>query len=368
MPLLKLSDQAMKNGNYALSVEAATAADKACRIANDAPMAAFVKEQLAEATQVLTAFETAKSSLEKLASAPEDSDANMAAGKFLCFARNQWDIGLPLLAKGSDSAIKALVQLDLAAGTDTAAQTKAAEGWWELAQSQSGITKRGLLRRSGYWYARVVPTLTGLARPQAQKRSDEAVTAGRQGMAKAIDLLPLIDPPLDTVNGKWESQNGVLVSDAARCARIEAPYEPPLEYDFRIEFTRTKGNECNVQYVAANNASFIWVMAAWGNSVFGFEMVGGKQCNDNRTTVRAKKCLETNHRYTSLVQVRKGSVRAYVDGKLMSEWKTDFKDMSLDSYWKMRNSNVLAVGSWETPTIFHSAVVIELSGAGKKTR
>ena len=368
MPLLKLSDQAMKEGNYALSLEAATAADKSCRIANDVPMTTLVREQVAEAGLVQTAFQTAKPSLEKLATTPEDPDANLAAGKFLCYVRNQWDLGLPMLAKGSDTAIKSLVALDKAAGNEAEAKTKVADAWWEIGQSQNGIAKRGILRRAAYWYDQSLPTLTGLTRPLAQKRFDEASAGGRQGMAKAVDLLSLIQPASDTVSGKWEMQSGAVKSDGAGITRIEPPYEPPAEYDFRIEFTRTRGNDCVLQTVSSHETSFSWAMGAFHDTVFGFHLVGGKDCGNNPTTVRAKICLDLNRRYTSFVQVRKDVIRAYVNGKLISELKTNFSDLSAEGNWRLRNAKGIAFGCQDTPTIFHSIVVFEVTGTGKLTR
>ena len=368
IPLLRLSDEAMKDGNYALSVEAATAADKASRATNDPYMAVIVKEQLAEATQIQTAYQAAKSSLDVLAKSPEDAGANLVAGKFICFALNTWEVGLPMFVKGSDASIRGLIELDKAAGGDAASQTKAADAWWEYAQSQTGANKRGVLRRAAHWYEQALPSVTGLNRPAAQKRLDEASAGGKRGMSKVVDLRPLIQPRSDAIRGAWRLDRTGVMSDASVLARIEAPYEPPAEYDFRIEFTRTKGENGVVQILSAGDSAFTWEMGAFGNIVWGFDEVDGKRCTDNPTTVQLKNELELNHRYTAMVQVRKDVVRAYMGTKLISEWKTDFKDMSIPEDWKLKSAKSLGFGSHETPTIFHSMIVVEVRGVGKRTR
>ena len=54
-------------------------------------------------------FEKVKASLEKLKSSPDDPDANLAAGRFYCLTRGDFARGLPMLAKGSDPALKAAI-------------------------------------------------------------------------------------------------------------------------------------------------------------------------------------------------------------------------------------------------------------------
>ena len=345
----------------------ANAADKACRTCNDPSMASLIKEQVNEVGQVQANFQSAKSSFEKLATAPDDADANLNAGKFLCFVRGQWDLGLPMLAKGTDKAIKELAALDKAA-LDAAAQQKAADAWWDYSQTQIGNVKRGVMRRAAYWYEQALPSITGLSKPLAQKRFDEAAATTRQGMARLVNLSPLIQPETDAISGKWEIRKDRLTSDGSSMQRIEMPYEPPAEYDFIVEFTRINGNDIIIQCLAGRNTSFLWAMGANQNTIAGFDLIGGKACGDNKTAVRSKGFFETGRRYTSLVQVRKDVVRAYLNGKLLAEWKTDFKDLSMRNEYRLHNAKALGLADADTSVTFNAIAVIEWSGAGKKTR
>ena len=51
---------------------------------------------------------------------------------------------------------------------------------------------------------------------------------------RIVNLLPLIDPSKDTVDGTWKKENGVLTVQATNSANIEIPYQAPEEYDFRV--------------------------------------------------------------------------------------------------------------------------------------
>ncbi|MSU79671.1 MAG: hypothetical protein EXS16_16485 [Gemmataceae bacterium] len=56
-----------------------------------------------------------------------------------------------------------------------------------------------------------------------------------------VDLIPLIDPHVDSLHGKWSVINNVLhCPDAHLVPRVQIPYQPPLEYDFLATFSQPK--------------------------------------------------------------------------------------------------------------------------------
>ena len=82
------------------------------------------------------------------------------------------------------------------------------------------------------------------------------------------------------------------------------------------------------------------------------------------TSKKAAK-LNNGQEYTSVVKVRKNGVEAYLDGKLISAWKTDYSDMSLGAGWSLKRNDVIGVGSFQSPTIFRTIEVIEVMGQGQ---
>jgi hypothetical protein len=185
---------------------------------------------------------------------------------------------------------------------------------------------------------------------------------------RAVNLLRFVDPARDAVLGEWKLQMDGLASDASDGARLELPYRPPEEYDFRIVFTRLGAADNVSQMLTASGRPFSVTLGGWGNRIFSFERISGLIGNSNPSTVKHPSCLETGKRHTSLVQVRKSGCKLYVDGKLVTFWKTDFKDMSIQSVWALRDPQLLGVGSWHTPTVFHSIDLREVGGAGKALR
>ncbi|MCX6906839.1 MAG: hypothetical protein NTY01_02225 [Verrucomicrobia bacterium] len=194
----------------------------------------------------------------------------------------------------------------------------------------------------------------------------EARMTGAAAWPGAVRLLPLIDPARDAVLGRWRMRDGALVcADNVQAARLQIPYEPPEEYDFRTVFTRTEGEQTVGQLFSQDEKPALWVMGHWCNSCFGFEMVKGRSANNNPLTVWTPHCLGNNRVYASVLQVRKSGARAFLDGRLMNEWKTDFSDASRQKLWKLPNEHALGLVSDRVVTAFHSVDVVEITGKGK---
>ena len=177
-----------------------------------------------------------------------------------------------------------------------------------------------------------------------------------------INLLRLIDAKRDTVRGDWIIKDGALIGDNNATLRI--PYQPPEEYDFRIEFTRISGTGSIGQMLSAAGASFTWIMAANGNKDCGIEQIDHKRAWENHTHISDPKVLENGRRYTSIVHIRKRGISVEVEGRTIAQHETDFSDMTPFFRWDI-GRNCLGVGSWDAKTAFHAIELIEITGEGK---
>ncbi len=182
-----------------------------------------------------------------------------------------------------------------------------------------------------------------------------------------INLLPLVDVTQDKIQGSWELKNGELhTGKDAGPLMLEFPYQPPDEYDFNIDFTYTSGGEIH-QFLARQGRGFSWALGAMGYKFSGFERIDGKIVHENPTKRDYRP--QINQRHTSRIEVRNGGMRAYLDGNLIGEWSGDYSrlDAEVDPrwpFWKRRDPSRLAIGTKETPTIFHKAEVVEIRGRG----
>ncbi len=134
---------------------------------------------------------------------------------------------------------------------------------------------------------------------------------------KAINLLSMVSLPQDVVSGQWVRGAGTLHSDAGQIAKIQIPYEPPPEYDFRMVFTCAAGPNRQVnQQLSHGGKSFGFIMGGSQGTKMGIEAINGKNVSENPTLSRV--VMELGRKYTSIVQVRNDGIKAFLDNKLVA--------------------------------------------------
>jgi hypothetical protein len=188
----------------------------------------------------------------------------------------------------------------------------------------------------------------------------------QEGSSRTVNLIPLIDVKRDAVSGTWTSDHGTIASDASGWALLRIPYEPPEEYDFRVEFVRISGGDDVSQIFRHSGHSCMWQMGAAGSSLCAFSTIDGAQAGEtnNPTNFRKQGIIEDGRKYTALIQVRKGSVTASIDGKIISKCSLDASKFDILDAWSV-GADGLGIGSWRSPTVFGVIEVTEISGPGR---
>lgn len=134
----------------------------------------------AEMTRCRDAFARVKPFEAVRRSNPDDPEACLEVGKFLCFAKNDWEAGLPLMAHATNASLKMVLATEINQNPKTPEQKIAlATSWRELAGSAPVQDKTFYQQRARYWY------LKGLA---AYKKQDRDLV--RQQWNDSIQSLP----------------------------------------------------------------------------------------------------------------------------------------------------------------------------------
>ena len=89
---------------------------------------------------------------ETLKDSPDDAGALTAVGRMECFLNDNWEAGLPMLAKGNDGILAEIAEQDLESPNETDAQIELASAWQKYAGNQRDGGKRGPLLRAKHWY------------------------------------------------------------------------------------------------------------------------------------------------------------------------------------------------------------------------
>jgi hypothetical protein len=179
---------------------------------------------------------------------------------------------------------------------------------------------------------------------------------------RTIDLIPMIQPSKDAVHGRWGIRDKVLhCNDQHLVPRIEIPYQPPAEYDFVVTFSQPAlRNGISLVMPKQDGGQFFWFIGSGNGTNYGF---GGNPNREGRTPG----LIEVRTPYTTVVQVRKQGVRGMLNGKELITHKTDYRDLTMDDWRKLRDPRCLGV-CCDDPTVFHYVRLVEISGTGKKLR
>ncbi len=180
---LELAEQALSDDRYDAALELALAASTIAGVLHDQPLQDQVKDLRARASKQKIVSDEAKTARAKLATAPDDPDANLIVGRYLCLRKNNWPEGLPLLAKASDAAWKEIGKQETAAPQDAGDQVKLADLWWDAAakrgEKKDDPWQKPMQARAIYWYRTAMPNLSGLTLTKVKTRigSDDSLPA-----------------------------------------------------------------------------------------------------------------------------------------------------------------------------------------------
>ncbi len=222
--------------------------------------------------------------------------------------------------------------------------------------------------------ARARVLLAELSRPPAARPEPAAAakTEDPNRFKDALDLLALIDPNADAFSRRWTRAGAVLTCEKgvfpdAPWSSIEIPYQPPDEYDLLISFNRTDGDNMLGITLPRNDREFSFVVSAGNTS--GFDKADGKGCGVNSAGRTITMNFENNRTYTCVVHVRNDGASASIDGKILTEWKTDYKDVGRPKDPpQRRHQAALGIAIWMSSFSFDQIKLVEVSGKGTFVR
>ncbi len=170
---------ALANHEYILARDLASAVRNASDRPAGQPYRKFIYDGQREIVRQQEAWYAYQASLTKLATSPDDAEANLAAAKWWILERGDWDAASLFLTKSGKPLLAAAAQLDGAKGSDWLAIANA----WYDAGSAEPATPLWLVRANG-WYAAIDKTqISGLDGAHVDRRLEE--------LAKNEKLQPL---------------------------------------------------------------------------------------------------------------------------------------------------------------------------------
>ena len=136
---------------------------------------------------------------------------------------------------------------------------------------------------------------------------------------KPIDLLKLIDPERDAVEGHWEFKGPALQCASAIRGRLQIPYAPPPEYSLTVVGERMSGVELLIGLVMGG-AQVLLVIDGGNPATTGLTAVDGKDLYHTPAINRAHDFLGDGH-YTVTCNVRENEVAIFSNGQAILSWQ-----------------------------------------------
>lgn len=140
-------------------------------------------------------FEAYKQAREQLASDPANQAANTTAGRYLCLIKQDWEAGLPALAKGTPGRLRELAERAAAvsASHDTKQGLELAGDWWTLAESNDAdleaMETAAIKQHASRSYAALLEKIEDPTdRALAEKRAGDELPTANRGQRTLADL------------------------------------------------------------------------------------------------------------------------------------------------------------------------------------
>lgn len=210
---LDVVDEAVAADRYDAAAALASKAGTVAKQSQDPALAATVQDRAREVGEQQREYQGVMAAEKTLETRPDDPEAHLAIGRYLCFVKSDWSGGLPMLARAGDPALKAAVDVELARPAETAEQVGAGDAWWEAADKErNALQKARLLGRARHWYEEALPRLSGLAKAKTESRlqacaEDSGAASGVRVTSVLLTTLP--EPPKGHVlRAKWITDGG----------------------------------------------------------------------------------------------------------------------------------------------------------------
>lgn len=119
-------------------------------------------------------YDAAKVARDKLATDPDNTAANLAWGRFLCFYKQDWDHGLPFLSKGNDKVWSPLAQRELMPPDSADDWLQLGDDWYSAALKENYPMKLVASERAERaWRQAISKAATPMQKKELEQKFDQ---------------------------------------------------------------------------------------------------------------------------------------------------------------------------------------------------
>lgn len=230
---LEVARDALQADEFKAAGTAVRAGSKYARRTNDKDLEDRAETLEDRIKHIEAAYEKAAHARTVLETLPDDPVANLTLGDYHCLVKNDWETGLPYLAKGGDPGLSDLAKRELALPRrpDAATILVLADGYYDRAQSVPDENARaGILRHAGHWYGKALSQVDGLEQVRVNQRIAEiekfldkvaGIETAEEIPAGAVLILTFEERTMGSKGRVIEDQSGNGMTAATRGIEFE---------------------------------------------------------------------------------------------------------------------------------------------------
>ncbi|HJT32587.1 MAG TPA: CHAP domain-containing protein [Pirellulales bacterium] len=185
--------------------------------------------------------------------------------------------------------------------------------------------------------------------PASPRRTSPPLVVGdgRGKTAGPIDLLKLVDPEIDRIQGIWFFDKEALRSPNEFEARLQIPVVPPGAYALNMSIERLQGVECFGLGIVVGGRQTMLVVDAFKQQTSGIHNLDGKPVQENESA-RSGTFLPLRKRVELQCRIREDEIVLQIDKAPVIEWRGDATRLSLSPDWPVPHADWLFLGAFDS--------------------
>ena len=192
------------------------------------------------------------------------------------------------------------------------------------------------------------------------------------GKGTWINLLALVDPAKDKVEGSWQRTPGGLAAvQRVRQSRITIPVAPEGSYELQLRFARTEGNDAIATVLPVGSSKVILFLCTYAGKAHGLSSIRRAHAVNNETTVSPGTIENGRDHYLQVrvdLEDEKARIRVGLNGRSIIDWEGEQSDLSARGGWDVPQAGCLGVGANGAIITWRSARLKMLSGEARLLR
>ncbi len=157
---LALLEDALAADDFPAAQQLLATAEGAGRKLKNVALVASIRKRGEDVGRLQKEFVRWQPFADRLAKNPDNPEANCEMGKYQAFVKGNWELGLPLLAKGNKGKLRDLALLDLGESKDRRQVRRLADEYFEFGNEWNGAMQVNALLRAYTWYQQLLGDAT----------------------------------------------------------------------------------------------------------------------------------------------------------------------------------------------------------------